>query len=45
MTRRTWKRLHYTAYAAAILFYVHGLLSDPTVNDRRTAGTPAVTPR
>lgn len=34
MTRRTWKRLHYTAYAAAILFYLHGLLSDPTVNNR-----------
>ena len=34
MTRRAWKRLHYTAYAAAILFYLHGLLSDPTVNNR-----------
>ncbi len=27
--RRTWKRLHYTAYAAAALFFTHGLLTDP----------------
>lgn len=27
--RRLWKRLHYFAYAAAALFFVHGLLTDP----------------
>lgn len=27
--RRLWKRLHYFAYAAAILFFIHGLLTDP----------------
>jgi DMSO/TMAO reductase YedYZ heme-binding membrane subunit len=31
MRRRTWKRLHYTAYAAALAFFAHGLLSDPTI--------------
>ena len=27
--RRTWKRLHYAAYAAAVFFFTHGLLTDP----------------
>lgn len=27
--RRLWKRLHYFAYAAAALFFTHGLLTDP----------------
>lgn len=27
--RRLWKRLHYFAYAAAGLFFMHGLLTDP----------------
>ncbi len=31
--RRTWKRLHYTAYAAAVLFFVHGLLADPQLKN------------
>jgi predicted ferric reductase len=30
----TWKTLHYTAYAAAGVFYVHGLLSDPLLQNR-----------
>jgi predicted ferric reductase len=34
--RRTWKALHYTAYAAAALFYVHGILMDPELKSRPT---------
>lgn len=34
MTRRTWKNFHYVAYAAAIAFYIHGLLSDPTIEGK-----------
>ena len=30
----TWKALHYTAYAAAAVFYVHGVLSDPLLQNR-----------
>ena len=30
----TWKLLHYTAYAAAAVFYVHGTLSDPLLQNR-----------
>lgn len=33
MTRRAWKRLHYTAYAVAGLFLVHGVLADPSLKD------------
>ncbi len=29
-----WKLLHYTAYAAATVFYVHGVLSDPLLENR-----------
>ena len=28
-----WKRLHYTAYAAAAVFYVHGTLADPLLQN------------
>ncbi|HEY1912819.1 MAG TPA: ferric reductase-like transmembrane domain-containing protein [Vicinamibacterales bacterium] len=28
-----WKLLHYTAYAAAIVFYVHGVLADPLLEN------------
>ena len=31
--RRTWKRLHYLAYGAAAFFFVHGLLTDPNLNN------------
>jgi len=31
---RTWKALHYTAYAAAAVFYVHGVLADPLLQNR-----------
>jgi len=31
--RKTWKTLHFTAYATAALFYVHGILTDPTLKD------------
>lgn len=34
MTRRMWKRLHYTAYAVAATFLVHGLLADPSLKER-----------
>jgi DMSO/TMAO reductase YedYZ heme-binding membrane subunit len=29
-----WKQLHYTAYAAAVVFYVHGVLADPLLQNR-----------
>jgi predicted ferric reductase len=28
-----WKRLHYTAYAMAPFFYIHGILTDPELGD------------
>jgi predicted ferric reductase len=28
-----WKLLHYTAYAAAIVFYAHGILADPLLQN------------
>lgn len=28
-----WKRLHYTAYAMAPVFYIHGMLTDPELGD------------
>lgn len=31
--RRLWKRLHYFAYAAATLFFIHGLLTDPRLKN------------
>jgi predicted ferric reductase len=31
--RKTWKTLHFTAYGTAALFYVHGILTDPTLKD------------
>jgi len=31
---RNWKRLHYTAYAAAAVFYTHGVLADPILENR-----------
>jgi methionine sulfoxide reductase heme-binding subunit len=31
---RNWKLLHYTAYAAATVFYVHGVLADPLLQNR-----------
>jgi predicted ferric reductase len=30
----TWKQLHFATYAAAIVFYVHGTLSDPLLQNR-----------
>jgi len=32
--RHRWKQLHYTAYAAAVVFYVHGTLADPLLQNR-----------
>lgn len=32
--RRAWKSIHYTTYAAAIIFFIHGLIADPTVTGR-----------
>ncbi len=29
-----WKQLHYTTYAAAAVFYVHGILADPLLQNR-----------
>lgn len=31
---RRWKRLHYVAYAAALVFYVHGTWADPLLQNR-----------
>jgi predicted ferric reductase len=31
---RRWKQLHYTAYAAASVFFLHGLLADPNLQNR-----------
>ncbi len=33
---RLWKGLHYTAYAAAALFFLHGILTDPELKNRPT---------
>jgi len=33
---RIWKKLHYTAYAAAAVFYTHGILIDPNLKGRPT---------
>jgi methionine sulfoxide reductase heme-binding subunit len=33
MSRTWWKRLHYTAYAMAPVFYIHGILTDPDLGD------------
>lgn len=30
----TWKALHYSAYAAATVFFVHGILSDPNLQNQ-----------
>jgi predicted ferric reductase len=32
--RRRWKLLHYTTYAAAAVFFVHSILTDPTLKDK-----------
>jgi predicted ferric reductase len=32
--RHRWKQLHYAAYAAASVFYVHGVLADPLLQNR-----------
>jgi methionine sulfoxide reductase heme-binding subunit len=29
-----WKQLHYTSYAAAFVFYLHGTLADPLLQNR-----------
>jgi DMSO/TMAO reductase YedYZ heme-binding membrane subunit len=29
-----WKQFHYTTYAAAAVFYVHGVLADPLLQNR-----------
>ena len=33
MGRIWWKRLHYTAYAMAPVFYIHGILTDPELGN------------
>jgi methionine sulfoxide reductase heme-binding subunit len=32
--RHRWKALHYTAYAAAAVFYFHGIAADPLLKNR-----------
>jgi DMSO/TMAO reductase YedYZ heme-binding membrane subunit len=33
---RPWKKLHYTAYAAGLVMYIHGTLIDPNLKDLPT---------
>ena len=30
----TWKRLHYSAYAAAAIFFLHGVIADPNLQNK-----------
>jgi DMSO/TMAO reductase YedYZ heme-binding membrane subunit len=32
--RHRWKTIHYSTYAAAAVFFVHGVIADPTVTGR-----------
>src|SRR5262245_1846758 len=32
--RHLWKTIHYATYAAAAVFFVHGIIADPTVTGR-----------
>ena len=32
--RHRWKIIHYSTYAAAIVFFLHGIIADPTVSGR-----------
>jgi methionine sulfoxide reductase heme-binding subunit len=32
--RHRWKQLHYVSYAAALVFYLHGTLADPLLQNR-----------
>ena len=32
--RHTWKTIHYTTYAAATVFFVHGVIADPLLQGR-----------
>jgi len=32
--RHIWKPVHYTTYAAALVFFVHGVIADPEVKNR-----------
>jgi len=32
--RKRWKFLHYFAYAAAVIFFIHGLFTDPNLENR-----------
>jgi len=32
--RHRWKAVHYTTYAAAVVFFVHGVIADPTVTGK-----------
>jgi DMSO/TMAO reductase YedYZ heme-binding membrane subunit len=31
---RTWKKLHYVSYGAASILFVHGIMTDPDLEDR-----------
>jgi sulfoxide reductase heme-binding subunit YedZ len=32
--RHRWKAIHYTTYAAAAVFFVHGVIADPLLKGR-----------
>ena len=34
LSRSVWKRLHYVAYATALLFFIHGIWTDPTLEGK-----------
>lgn len=35
VSHRHWKLIHFVAYAAALLFLIHGLLTDPHLTDKK----------
>ena len=34
MAQDWWKRFHYTTYAAAAVFFLHGVIADPLLQGR-----------
>jgi DMSO/TMAO reductase YedYZ heme-binding membrane subunit len=32
--RHRWKAIHYTTYAAAAVFFIHGIIADPQLKGR-----------
>jgi len=32
--RHLWKPIHFTTYAAALVFFIHGIIADPQLKNR-----------